>query len=309
MKIITLTLSPAFDVHCLTEDLRVGHENLAKIIRREAGGKGVNISRALKVNDTESLSVVLLGSENGDDFEKYLLADGLNSSTITVSGRIRENITLHTSSGEETRISFEGFSADPSVLDKIRDKLDKIQLDGVFVTLTGRAPSGIDMLHIKNFLKHLRQRGARLIIDSRSFSLADLAECSPYLIKPNQEEISTHMGKEISTLAEAIEAARAIHGQGIENVMITLGDKGAALVSDNGVWTAIPPRIEAISTIGAGDSSIAGFLYAVSEELDEGQALRRAVAFGTAACLTEGTLPPRKEDIEKINSQIKLNRM
>lgn len=309
MKIITLTLSPAFDLHCYAKEICVGHENLATVIRREAGGKGVNISRALRANSKDSLCLALLGEENGDEFKKSLASYGLELYTLTLSGRIRENITLHTESGKETRISFKGFSADPSVLDRIAEQLEKIGLSDATVTFTGRAPTGIGISRIKDFLKALQRKGARIVIDSRSFTLSDLTDCSPYLIKPNEEEISAYMGRNISTQTEAAEVGRAICKTGVENVMITLGDRGAVLVSSRGVWTATPPRIDVVSTIGAGDSSIAGFLSAISEGADESQALRLAVAFGSAACLTVGTLPPRKEDVDRILSQVKINRI
>ena len=111
MKIITLTLNPAFDIHCYTENFKPYHENLAKITDRDASGKGVNISRALKATGVDSLAFLVLGDENADSFERGLKADGLNYRAVTVSGRIRENITLHTEGADETRISFAGFRA------------------------------------------------------------------------------------------------------------------------------------------------------------------------------------------------------
>ena len=110
MKIITITLNPAFDVHCFSENFRPYHENLAKITASEAGGKGVNISRALTVCGTENLAFVVLGEENGDGFARAMSADGMTYRTISVAGRIRENITLHTDHADETRISFSGLN-------------------------------------------------------------------------------------------------------------------------------------------------------------------------------------------------------
>ena len=308
MKIITITLSPAFDVHCEADSLLLGHENLLRIIRREAGGKGVNISRALLAGDIDSLTVVVLGTENGEDFAKCLQEDGLCVTPIFTSGRIRENVTVHNRSGEETRFSFEVESTNASVLESLWDVLKEHELGDTFVTLTGRIPAGIPLPIVKELVRELQNRGARVIIDSRSFSLSDLAECTPYLIKPNEEEISKYMGKDVGSIDEAIEAASVIHDLGIENVMITLGGDGAVLVSDDGAWSAKAPSIIPISTIGAGDSSIAGFLSAISKGYSKAEALRAAVAYGSAACLTEGTRPPRKEDIERIAPNIKIER-
>lgn len=303
MKIITLTLNPAFDIHCNVKGLALRRENLASITDYEAGGKGVNISRALKAGGVESLALVVLGEENGDSFTKLLDKDGITYKPLTVSGRIRENITLHDGTAE-TRISFEGSEADSSLLFDVQELLRAESLDGTFITLTGRIPSGIDISSVKKFAKDLTQKGAKLVIDSRSFSLDDIIEVRPYLIKPNQEEISEYLGRDIKDFSEVREAAETLHSRGIENVMISLGEDGALLVSDEGTYVARPPRIDAISTIGAGDSSVGGFLAAAVEKKGSRDTLRLAVAYGTAACMTEGTRPPRSEDIQSVYDHV-----
>ncbi|MBO5939268.1 MAG: 1-phosphofructokinase family hexose kinase [Clostridia bacterium] len=309
MKIITLTLNPAFDVHCFVEDFQPYHENLAKITTSEAGGKGVNISRALTVCGTENLAFVVLGEENGEGFTRAMSADGMTYQTITVAGRIRENITIHTDTADETRISFSGFDAPEDLLAQVEAPLLPMIDRDTVLTLTGRNPSGVGIVETKEMLRRFIARGSKIVIDSRSFELSDLVEMKPWLIKPNQEEISAYLGREISKLDEVVEAARELHEGGIENVMISLGSKGALLVSDEGVFSARPPRIEALSTIGAGDSSIAGFLAATAEGCSAKDCLCRAVAYGTAACLTEGTKPPRPEDVARVMDEIVVEQM
>ncbi len=304
MKIITLTLNPAFDIHCYVEKFLPFHENLATITDREAGGKGVNISRALCVNGVQNLALVVLGEENADNFRKSLDLDKIEYREITVKGRIRENITIHTSGADETRISFSGFDTDASLLEAAEEAIADVVEKGTFVTFTGRIPSGISVSEIKSFLSVLKDKGAKIVIDSKSFSLDDLVEIKPWLIKPNQEEISEYLGQNITSFEQAVASAQELYKKGIDNVMISLGDKGALLVCSDGGFEAIPPRVEAISTIGAGDSSIAGFLAASVNGLSSCDRLRTAVAYGTAACLTTGTKPPRAYDIEEVLKQI-----
>ena len=306
MKIITITLCPAFDIHCYTPNFAPYHENLVKITDYDACGKGVNISRALMVNGVKSLAIVAIGEENGDNFKKKLVKDGLTFSAIPVGGRIRENITLHTNNADETRISFEGFSADKSLLDKTAAILSDEDLSSAYVTFTGRVPSGIDMADVKDFLRDLKGKGAKVVIDSRSFELSDLVDVCPWLIKPNQEEISVYLGKEINSFEDALSGAREFQAKGINNVMISLGPQGALLVSESGAYSAVPPKVDARSTIGAGDSSIGGFLAAAIEGENVAGMLRRAVSYGTAACMTEGTRPPRKCDVETVYEQVKV---
>ncbi|MBE6668004.1 MAG: 1-phosphofructokinase family hexose kinase [Ruminococcaceae bacterium] len=309
MKIITLTLNPAFDIHCFVKDFAPYHENLAKIEANEAGGKGVNISRALTVNGVENLALVVLGDENGDSFAKRLTDDGMSYLSLTVKGRIRENITLHTNDADETRISFEGFDTDETILCDVLKKLEGEELDGSIITFTGRVPSGISMGAVKDFLGTLKKKGAKIVIDSRSFTLDDIVDVAPWLIKPNQEEISVYLGQEINGFEDALGGAKALHEKGIENVMISLGSKGALLVSGEGCFVAQPPKIEALSTIGAGDSSIGGFLAAAKSGAGADGMLRLAVSYGTAACMTEGTRPPLPNDVKSVYEKVTVKKI
>ena len=308
MKIITLTLNPAFDVHCHADELILYRENLVEITSRNAGGKGVNISRALAAGEIKSRALVVLGDENGDSFLRSLYECGLDVLRIDVKGRIRENITIH-GSGGETRISFSGFSADEGLLLRVLSELEKEAADDSIITFTGRVPDGIEGTAVKDFLLHLKSLGARLVIDSKSVSLADILEIKPWLIKPNREEISQYLGREIFSFDEVKKSAEELHREGIENVMVSLGEKGAMLVSREGTFIAAPKEISPLSTIGAGDSTVAGFMAAYCLGKTAEECLKMAVAYGTAACLTEGTLPPRGEDIPAVLSEIKLERI
>lgn len=302
MKIITLTLSPAFDTHCHADGLRLEHENLIHMDLCQAGGKGVNISRALAHNGTENLALAVLGEENADSFTRNLTADGVTYEAITVPGRIRENITIHVEGAPETRLSFPGFPVTTDLLDRVAQiLLDRADGDTV-ITMTGRVPQGMAVEAVMEVLEKAAQKGAKIVVDSRSFSLDHLKTLKPWLIKPNQEEISAYLGREISSLRETLAEAKSLHEGGIANVMISMGGDGALLVCREGAFIAVPPKVEVLSTIGAGDSAIAGFISCAAE--DPRERLLRAVAYGTAACMTEGTLPPRPEDIAALLPQI-----
>lgn len=307
MKIVTLTLNPAIDVHCHTADFQPYHENLCSVTSRDAGGKGVNISRALTANGIENLAVVILGEENGASFRSGLLADGLQLLELSVPGSIRENITLHCDNGPETRISFSGFSVSDDLISRLEaELLPQIDEDTV-LTFTGSNPKGLSMERVKTFLRKVMQAGTKVVIDSRSFSLQDLLSLKPWLIKPNEEEISQYLQRTVSSFEEVLSSAKELHGQGIENVMISLGAQGALLVCSSGCFVARPPKIEALSTIGAGDSSIAGFVSVACASAE--QRLSTAVSFGTAACLTPGTRPPLPADVARISRQIQLENL
>lgn len=301
MKIVTLTLSPAYDLHCRCDTYQSERENLAHILSLDAGGKGINISRALGAVGTENDAIVLVGKENGDSFLTALAREGLRTLPFFVDGRIRENITLHAEGQKETRISFPGFHVGDGVLDAVESKIfSVIGEEDAIITLTGSLPEGIGKPEVKAMLARLKAHGAGIVVDSRSFDLFDLVEIAPYLIKPNEEEIVTYMKRPIETVEDAIAAAKELHGRGIESVMVSLGGRGAVLACKDGTFFAEAKSITPISTVGAGDSSIAGFLSALVQGKTPEDCLRYAVAFGSAACLTEGTAAPRKEDIDRL---------
>ena len=304
MTFITLTLSPAIDVHCEAETFVAGQENLATVTDRDAGGKGVNISRALHAYGLESTCLVALGEENGKELADALVRDGLSLFPIRVPGRVRENITVHVKGGKETRLSFQTAPAPADLMMHVSAMTEPLCTQDTVLTLTGRVPHGVSLDLVKAYVRRAQGYGVRVVIDSRSFSLADLLEVRPFLIKPNEEEIAAYTGQPIRTAEEALAAARDLHGRGIENVMISLGGAGAVLSCDGGDFAVSAPRVQPISTIGAGDSAIAGFLAALAEGKGPADCLRTAIAFGSAACLTPGTRPPRKADILRLLTEI-----
>ena len=302
MKIYTITLNPAYDIHAYAEHFVPFHENLAHIRSREAGGKGLNISRALNAAKVPNTAVIVLGTDNGADYKQYLFETGMDCLLFENAGRIRENLTLHCADASETRISFAGFQLDGTILTQIIETLTVD--DQTIITFTGRIPEGISMEQTKAFLNALQKKGVKIVLDSRSFTLEDMYEVRPWLIKPNQEEISAFFGCVVESVRDAAAKAKEIAAHGIPNVMISLGQQGALLSAEGTVFHAIPPEIEARSTIGAGDSTIAGFIVAATQGCSPAQCLQTAVSFGTAACLAEGSQPPQGQDIDRIRQQV-----
>lgn len=303
-NIITITPNPAYDVHCNVPDFSLYHENFAEITSTDAGGKGINISRALAANGIYNRAFTFIGEQNGDSFGKDFEREEFELVGFTVRGRVRENITCHTEGAPETRISFSGFTVTEEDIYRMYEFVKTCIYRDTTVALAGSFPKGFTIEHAKVLIREFGRRGARFVIDSRAFSLDDLREVKPWLIKPNQEEISAYLGREIKSFEETVSAARELHEGGIANVMISLGSDGAMLVCSEGAFIAMPPKIDAVSTIGAGDSSIAGFLAAERSGKSPIECLRSAVAYGTAACLTSGTNPPKPEDIKAIIKKV-----
>lgn len=302
MKIATLTFNPAFDLHCEGNNFRIRQENFVKTVSFESGGKGVNVSRALESGNVAHRAIIVAGRENASDFKQKLSLGKTDCRFIEVDGRIRENLTVH-DGASETRISFDGFVCSNSVIDRVKEELSDFG-EGDVAALTGSLPLGISKQKAIDFCKDLKKRGVKLVLDSRSFDSEAVLDIRPWLIKPNESEAAIYLGKEIENTEAAVNGAEKLHRAGVENVVLSRGAKEVVAYIGDKKYVAFPPKILPVSTIGAGDSLVAGFIAGYFEGLDGSEILRKAVAFGTAACLTEGTVPPEREAIDDIMQKV-----
>ena len=310
-KIRTITLNPCFDWHYTVPDFSAGKENLVTDLSMEAGGKGVNTSRALRVNGVENLAYIVIGEENGEAFVAQMKADDIACRYFKIPGRIRENITIHPEEGKETRISLNTFRVPEAVLARVEAAVLAEDPAELLLSFSGRIPKGLEKESVKKMLKKLIDGGAKAVVDSASFTPDDLKELHPWFIKPNEQEIEAFLGRTPKTAREAARDAEALVKAGVsETVMISLGGDGAAFSDGENTYVLKVPKLEnPVSTIGAGDSTVAGLLAGTAQGLSQAEALRLAVAYGTAACMTAGTLPPRPEDVKTVLAQTKAERV
>lgn len=300
MKVFTITLNPAFDVHIDMEKLQTYKENYSSSHIKCAGGKGINISRALNNFGIENECIFVAGCENEAEFSLLLDNEKINYKKIITKGRIRENITIHDSLGE-TRISAKGTAEDviKDVFDILLPYKEKI------VTFTGKIPEGIEKEKVIEFLIKINDEKTKLVVDSNSFLIEDLKRIKPFLIKPNEEEIIKLTGRKVEKIQDAKNLAKELSSDTAENVIISLGKDGFLYsAKENGTYFVTPPKISPVSTIGAGDSLIAGYIAGIVEGKSIEKILSLAASFGTSACLTKGTTPPDKKTIEKIEKEV-----
>ncbi len=298
MKIALLTLNPAYDVHYTIPRFSIHSENYVTSSNKDCGGKGINIARALENLGAHATSFTVLGKDNCTDFEKALTKSIKNNIFFYTEGKIRENITIHEESGKETRISLDNFSLNEAIFNEFKKSVLDFTDDETIIAFAGRIPKGIEKNAVIDFLSELKSKGAYIVCDSNSFDKCDLEKIKPWLIKPNEKEIF-----DLTKSKNYIESAKAL-SKISSNVLITLGADGCVFSSYDGLYTANVPSITPVSTIGAGDSTIAGFIYSKVEGYTLEDSIRFSLACGTAACMEEGTNPPRKEEIEKIFNSI-----
>ncbi|HET9842266.1 MAG TPA: 1-phosphofructokinase [Nocardioides sp.] len=305
--IVTLTANPSLDRTVnLTAPLERGAVQRADSVISQAGGKGVNISRACVAADLPSIAV--LPAAKDDPFVLELLAAGIDCRPVEHEGDLRVNITITEPDGTTTKLNSPGPIATPRLLLELEDALVRRAHSADWTVLAGSLPPGTPPEWYADLVTALRGAGARVAVDTSDAPLKALVDAlsstrasAPHLMKPNGEELASFTGHhadeiEADPLAAA-EAARDLVGRGVESVLVTLGPHGAVLVTADQAWHAAPPPTTVVSTVGAGDSSLFGYLLGDVTGRDPDQRLALAVAYGSAAAGLPGTTIPHPRQV------------
>lgn len=307
MKIYTVTLNPAFDKHLYIDNFAAGKEYIADDFSICAGGKGINVSKILSFLGTDNVAVGILGKNNSNEFET-LLGPKFNSDFIYADGNIRENITVHTRGSEDTRLCINGFCVCPELAELCFSKISAD--DDTFVVFSGSLPEKTDVSFVSEKLNHLKANGAKIVLDSRSFDNESLKKAYPFLIKPNRYEAQNLVNFEITTKKDAYNAAvKLVFEKTCENAIITLDKYGGVYFGTYGSFFVHVPEIVAVSTVGAGDSTVAGFVSEFSKSGDIVSSLKTAFALGSACCTTKNFDMPSFDEVEKIKKDIVVEKL
>ncbi|MBY4108784.1 1-phosphofructokinase family hexose kinase [Rhodococcus fascians] len=304
---VTLTANPSMDrTVTLETPLTRGGVHRASSSAVDPGGKGVNVARVLGGSGVEALAV--LPANVGDPLLDAMSAKGVRYSAVPTSGPARTNITVSEIGGTTTKINEPGATVSEQTRAELRDRILTLAVDAEWVVLSGSLPPGLPVEWYAELVVALRATTAKVAVDTSDEPLLALAdrfpESAPDLIKPNSEELAQLTGYDSEELesaaaqgdpSAAVAAATILLGRGVGAVLATLGSAGAVLVTQSGAWYASPPPITAVSTVGAGDSSLAGYILADVENCSDADKLRRAVAYGTAATALPGTTLPLPE--------------
>lgn len=308
-KIITLSLNPALDVTLWTETLMPDSDNIVQDERYDAAGKAVNVSRTLRYYDVDNLAIVLAGCHNLHRYEQQLRNERVHYRIITIEGYIRENISIVQPDRTVTRLLREGFYVEYEAVDEIQKVLTESVEAGSLVVISGSLPKGINSRIFKQICAHIHSLGAKIALDTSSLVQEDIYEIKPWAIKPNYAELCGIVGRKMVNWKEMVEIGRDMNAHGVEHCIISVGQEGLMYVGHDRAIRAEVPEIDVVSSVGAGDSALAGFIMSMQQGRDLENCVRMATAFGTAACLTDGTNPPARLATANILQQVKLREM
>ncbi len=305
-KIITLTLNPAIDKTTYTAKVVPEKKLSCTHPVYHPGGGGINVSRALAHLGCHSTPVYLAGGNTGIHFQQLLAQEFIGSIAIPIEGNTRTNLTVvEETSGLQFRFGMVSPPIKESEWQFCLQILEQ-QIDFDYIIASGSIPPEVPMDFFGRVASIAKAKNARLIIDTSGEALEHAIKVGVFLIKPNLTELSALYGKEELTFDKTKEAAQSIIAGGACNAMvISLGPNGALLVTEDEYIHIPSPHVNVKSTVGAGDSMVAGIVYGLSKNWNWKDTLSYGVACGAAATLNEGTQLCKKEDVERLFAEIK----
>lgn len=297
--IVTLTLNPSLDRTVDVETLARGAVIRTSEPVLEPGGKGVNVTRALHANGVASLAIVAVAGPEGAELSRLLERDGILCRFVPVSGRTRSNLTVCEPDGTVTKLNEPGSPLQDADVAAIATAVRTSVRDGDWLVVSGSTPPQFTADQVTALLTEATATGAQLVIDSSGDALAMSLAAKPRVVKPNRDELAELVGRPLGSVAEVRAAAEEVRSRGAEHVLVSLGAEGAVLVGPHGMSVGESRVDKPRSTVGAGDSFLAGFLSRfTTEEGDVEAALLEALTWGAAATRLPGSAVPTPSDLD-----------
>lgn len=276
-RILTLTLNPALDLTLRLDQLQPGAVNRCRDFASHAAGKGLNVAQVL-ADLGHALSVSgFLGRANAAPFETLMHKRGFRDLFVRVPGETRSNIKLAEADGRITDLNGPGPQIEESHLQQLLETLDPLLAGHDAVVVAGSLPRGVSPEWFASLLKRIKVAGVPLAVDSSGAALSAALGTTPWLIKPNEEELAEACGADLQA------AVTRLRGQGIEHILLSRGAEGVDWHGPNIALRALPPRVEVASTVGAGDSLLAASLHGLLEGWPAERTLRLATAVAAQA--------------------------
>ncbi|WP_370839167.1 1-phosphofructokinase [Intestinibacter bartlettii] len=304
--IYTVTLNPSIDYVIKVDKLITGNINRVNEEHVYPGGKGINVTRILKSLDNDNIALGFVSGFTGDYIINSLQELNLKSDFIKVKeGFTRINVKVK--SEEETEINGQGPKISEEELNQFYKVIDKL-VDGDILILSGSIPSCLDERLYESIMKKVEDRDIKVIVDATKNLLLNVLKYKPFLIKPNNHELSEMFNVELNSTEDVVFYARKLKEMGAQNVLISMGKDGALLVTENDeVFASSVAKGEVVNSVGAGDSMVAGFIAGYLKSNSYEEALRLGAASGGATAFSSDLAT--REFIDKLVDEIKIEKI
>ncbi len=307
MSIVTLTLNPAVDVTYEIGRLIPDRKVHATATRFDAGGNGINVGRALKRLAMSASNFCVLAGETGEFLQRLLLKHVDDPVYVWVDGETRINCTiLEQETGDQYEVSGIGPSLSKARLDALLQKFIARVGQGYGVA-TGSVPPGVDQAVYARLIHQIQSTGGRGVLDAQAELLRRGIEAKPFLVKPNRFELEQLAGRSLEDMDEVAAESRRLLEKGVETVCVSLGGEGALLTTSNVTLYAVPPKVTVRSTVGAGDSMVAGLVAGFAGGRSVEEILRLAVACSAGTVKQPGTELFSTEELPELKQQVEIH--
>ncbi|RSK51756.1 1-phosphofructokinase [Bacillus canaveralius] len=289
--IYTLTLNPSVDYIVELEQINVGALNRTINDTKFPGGKGINVSRVLKGMGINSQALGFIGGFTGQFIEDYLQNENIASQFVRVNEDTRINIKLKTD--RETEINAKGPLITNEDYQALKNKVRQLSSQDLLV-LAGSIPATMPESTYEDLVDICSANGARFVVDAEGNLLKNVLKFRPFIIKPNHHELGDLFEATIETCEQAIHYGQKLVEMGAKNVIVSLAAKGAVFINENVAYIAEVPKGDVKSSVGAGDSMVAGFLAKYETTNNFKEAFQYSVASGSATAFSIGLCTPEK---------------
>ncbi|UPQ89926.1 1-phosphofructokinase [Vibrio sinaloensis] len=299
-RVVTVTLNPALDLTGSLEAIQLGSVSLVKHSDLHAAGKGVNVAKVLSDLGAEVTVTGFLGKDNPELFHQLFEQIGAQNEFVEVGGATRINVKLVESNGQVTDINFPGVQVNQTAIAEFEARLNRLAQSHDYFVFAGSLPQGVSPQQYANWIAHLRQLGKKVLFDSSKEALRVGIEAKPWLIKPNDEELGDLLGQTLSTPEQCQQAAQQLGQSGIDNIVVSMGADGVMWLNQGEWLHAQPPRMNVVSTVGAGDTLVAGLCWGHMQNLQKTQLLRLATALSALAVSQVGVGVTSQQELERL---------
>jgi 1-phosphofructokinase len=288
--IVTFTLNPAIDRSLAAPRFEIGKTNRGEVRRTDAGGKGINVAKAVKQFETKVCALGFVAGSNGHFILEALAASGIPADFINVPGETRVNLKIHDPVYKtETELNEPGFQVLPEHLEAMKQKIREYAPRCDVMVFSGSLPPGASPATFAELITIARASGAKCMLDTAGLALRYGLEAKPFLLKPNRAEIEELLQVPLRTRSELAEAARKLLAMGAEEAVISLGAEGAIAATRQDLLSARPPAVALRSSVGAGDAMVAALAYGEVKHLPFRESFRLGIAASAAAVTMEGS--------------------
>lgn len=305
--IVAVDLNPSLDRTLTVARLEAAAVNRAQSVRLDPGGKGLNVARALTAWGLPALAFALLGGGTGTTVRRLLQREEVPCEAVPIEGETRSNITIvEEARGSYLKVNEPGPVVVLEELDALEDQIMSRAERGDLWVFSGRLPLGAPQDTYARLVHLVQSRGARAMLDVSGRPLSLGVAARPFLIKPNRFEAQELTGRPLETARDAVAIVRELWTRGIKAVAITRGAEGAVIGWQGTIVEAIPPAVDVVGPVGAGDATMAALAWAIMEGLRPQEMVRLAVAAGTATALVEGTGIAPLEQVEAMRPRVQV---